>query len=132
MNQTELFLGERPLWSAASLELDDVQALWGGRRIVLQGDGTAVLNIVSRDGNQQTRHFALSQAEVAQLFQLCVAVDLVTMVMPERMGVPDEARPTLTVVNGNGRRHTVAKWANDKHERFDALYSALLKAVKEY
>ena len=132
MNQTELFLGERPLWSAASLELDDVQALWGGRRIVLQGDGTAVLTTVSREGNQQTKQFLLGEKEVQPLFQLCVAVDLVTMVMPERMGVPDEARPTLTLVNGNDRRHTVAKWANDKNERFDTIYTALLKAVQEH
>jgi hypothetical protein len=132
MNQTELFLGERPMWPAARLELDDVQALWGGRRIVLQGDGTAVLTIVSREGSQQTRHFSLPQAEVAQLFQLCVAVDLVTIMIPERMGTPDEARLALTLVNGNGRRHAIAKWANDKHERFDALYAALLKLEKEH
>ena len=126
MNATELFLGERP-FTNTQLILDDVQALWGGRRLVVAGTGTAVLTTVARGGGPQTRHFSLGEQEVQRLFVLCVAVDFVTISMPERRGVPDEARPTITLMNGNGRRHSVAKWANDKDERFDSLYQALLQ-----
>jgi hypothetical protein len=130
VNETELFLGERPSWPTATLILDDVQALWGGQRLVVNGDGTAVLTTVAPGGAPQINQFSLSEDTIQRLLQLCVDVDLVTIVTPERLGVPDEARPTLTLVNGNGRQHTIAKWANDKAERFDAIYAALLQLAQ--
>ena len=126
MNATELFLGERP-FTTAQLILDDVQALWGGRRVVVEGTGTAVWTTVARGGGQQTRHFSLDEQAVQRLFAVCIEVDFLMIVVPERRGVPDEARPVITLVNGNGRRHSIAKWANDKQERFDSLYRALLQ-----
>ena len=129
VNQTAEFLITPQLWQSSSLELDDVQALWGGRQLLVDGDGMVIVTTVSPGGNRQRHHYSMPQAAL-QLFQLCVNVDLLTIVMPERMGVPDEARPMITLVNANGRRHSVAKWANDKDERFDAVYAALLKLEK--
>jgi hypothetical protein len=46
--------------------------------------------------------------------------------IPNRPGVPDEARPTITVRLADGTEKSVAKWANDKHADFDAIYKHLL------
>lgn len=42
-NRTQAFLGDESTWSAARVELSDVQWLWGGRRIFVPGTGYIVV-----------------------------------------------------------------------------------------
>ena len=90
VNATRVFLGDEPLWSAACVELNDVQGLWGGRRIYVEGPKRVVVRLV-------------------------------------RPGIPDEARPSITLVNAAGDKRVVAKWAGVKNERFDTVYSAMAR-----
>ncbi len=123
VNETAVFL---QILSFQQLILDDVQALFGGQRIVIDRDGTAVIEKVAAGGGVTERR---QEVNVSKFAQLLIKVDFVTITLPKRTGVPDEARPTITVVNRNGRSHTVAKWINDTHARFDAIYEALLALV---
>ena len=42
------------------------------------------------------------------------------------MGVPDEARPTITLVTAEGATSVQAKWANDRDPAFDRVFAYLL------
>jgi hypothetical protein len=113
------------------LELADVQALWGGRRITVSGDGTAVIEIVTRDDRSQQHTLTLSQTQVHHIFQLCIDNDFVTIQIEERMGIPDETRPCLTLVNTRKDSCAICKWARMQNGRFDAIYTVLLALEQE-
>jgi hypothetical protein len=130
-NQTAVFLGDKADWVRARLELADVQALWGGRRITVSGDGTAVIEIVTRDDRSQQHTLTLSQTQVHHLFQLCIDNDFVTIQIEERMGIPDETRPCLTLVNTRKDSCAICKWARMQNGRFDAIYTVLLALEQE-
>ncbi len=125
MNATRAFLGDESAWPDARLSLDDVQGLWGGRRIFVAGTGRALVQTISRAMHERRFELALSAGETRALFALCVENDLLTIQPPERAGVPDESRPQITLTNALGERHTVSKWAGVREPRFVAIYTAL-------
>lgn len=126
-NTTGIFLGPKAAWPGASLELDDVQALHGGRRIFIYGTGQVLVQMVAPGQQEQRYEFKLARAEVRRLLQLCIEHDLATIKPADRPGQPDEARPTLTLGNDEGRFEIVSKWAGVTDPRFDAIYAALLQ-----
>lgn len=127
MNATSLFLGPPATWAAAQLQLDDVQGLWGGRRVWLWGTGQVVWQAVAR-GMYEHRHRAtLPLAQIHTLFEHCCAVDWVTLVLPQRPRLPDEACPTIRLCNSQGGTHSLSQPANDPHSAFEALYHAVLQ-----
>ena len=127
VNATQFFLGDESMWSAVHVELDDIQGLWGGRRIAVIGTRQVVVQRVQL-GMQERRYvFELGPAAWMQLLQVIVENDFVTIQPMERSGIPDEARPCITVENAAKEERSVAKWAGVNDERFDALYQALLK-----
>lgn len=127
-NKTATFLGHEYSWSKASLELQDVQPLFGG--VVVRLPGWTISQVfVTRvaPGGQQTKYqLPLGWDEKDKLCQLCVDHDFLTIQPEERNGLPDEARPTITLTNSRNDSHTVAKWAGVADARFDAVYHALL------
>lgn len=74
----------------------------------------------------QRCNFALVKAQVRQLFRCCVESGWIAIACAERPGIPDEMRPTITLVNAEGVRCTIAKWGRDGHACFDPIYAALL------
>ena len=118
-------MGDEPQWLDARVELDDVQGLWGGRRIAIGGAGRLVVQVV--EPGQWERRFELTVEpdEWRRLVALLIENNLLTIQPAERAGIPDEARPSLTVVNAAGECWSVSKWAGVKDERFDAVYAAL-------
>lgn len=125
-NQTQTFLGDETTWSAVHIELSDVQGLWGGRSIFVSGTGRVVVQVVTEGMYERRYEFALTEAEVRRLLQVCIANDLLTIRIAERMGIPDEARPEIALVNAAGERWTLAKWQGVRNARFDAIYAGLL------
>ena len=123
-NATQTFLGDDPGRSAAHIELSDVQGLWGGRRITA-GHGKALVRIVGRGMTERRFEIALPQAEWDRLLDALVANDFVTIQPEDRMGIPDEGRPRLTLINAAAERHTIEKWAGVKDTRFEAVYAAI-------
>lgn len=129
MSLTVAYLGPSTLWQAAKFCLRDVQGLWGGREVYVSV-ARIIVRQVSRGIYERRVEFVNSDAAQA-LFQLCIENDFLIIEIDSRPGLPDEARPTLTLRNNTGREHTVAKWAGQKVERFDRIYEALLVLEKK-
>lgn len=113
--------------------LRDVQGLWGGRDLWLSGDGRLVVNVVDpRKGATAVSQYGLQLGgdQLADTAKLVAARDFFKIEIPGRPGVPDEARPTINVRLTDGTEKAVAKWANDKHADFDAIYHHLLSLCK--
>ena len=127
VNATQHFLGNESQWPAARIELVDVQGLWGGRRILVQGAKRVVVQLVEPTMRERRYEFALQPDELQRLLELFVENDFLTIRPSERAGIPDEARPSIRLVNEGGDEWTVAKWAGIADERFDVLYEALLR-----
>lgn len=124
-NQTKAFLGRGDRWRAARIELDDVQPLWGGRWVSVAGTGSCGVQIVGPAGEGARRAFVLLPEEVRRLFALCVESDILATPPPARPGLPDEARPAITLVNADGQRRQAAIWAGEMDAAFGAVYAAL-------
>ena len=128
-----------PYDTLVSVTLWDVQGLFGGQNLFLARDGTTYVQIVRppkvlypQGGlHEQRFRLSLNQAEVDAFLTLLKKNDFLGIQIPERFGIPDEARPTLQVRFSSGESRTVAKWGNDTHERFDALYTHLLDLAKK-
>jgi hypothetical protein len=116
----------------------DVQGLWGGTNLYLSKDGTAYVQIVEpptipyREGGLREQRFKLNlgKEEVDAFIQLLRKHDFLGIQIKDRPGGADEGRPTLLVRFSSGESKAVAKWSNDKHADFDAIYSWLLDFAK--
>jgi len=129
-NKTAEFLIHEYSWNKASLELRDVQPLFGGVTVRLPGwtHSQAFVSRIAPDGTETKYRLPLkwSQGEKEQIIRLCVEHDFLTIQPAERPGIPDEARPSLTLGNSKRESHTIAKWAGVADARFDAIYQVLL------
>ncbi len=126
---TRSFLGEPGSWPAARLELDEVQALWGGVRIRAWGSGRAEIVIVEKGLQAERYELDLGAAQGQRLLELAAQNDLLTIRPAERPGIPDEARPRLRLVNAAGQGFEVDKWAGVSDARFDAVAAGLRRLV---
>lgn len=118
--------------SFETIILRDVHALWGGREVKLHSDGALDVRVVAPGGEESRYTARLSPARVIELSNLLEAHRFATIQPPqERAPVPDEARPEIEVVWQSGERTVVAKWANDVHPDFDAIYNWLLQVSDE-
>ena|SRR5258708_1729519 len=129
-DQTSAFLGPKPHWATASIELSAIQGLWGGRNIYVAGPGRVVVKLVGSGMLERRYQFDLDAAEWTFLLAAFVEKEFLTIRPPERAGLPDEARPRISLVNAGGERHSVSKWAHVRDERFEGLYSRLIHLDK--
>lgn len=129
-NKTAVFLSNKYSWQNASLELVDVQSLHGGVRVLVPRwtRQEAYVSYFAPGGTETKYRIPLNwlENEKEQFIQLCVAQDFLSIQPAERPGIPDEARPRLTLQNHKGESHTIAKWAGVQDDRFDAIYQVLL------
>lgn len=96
-----------------------MMAMWFAAWPWLRGGGQAAL--------QEKRYrFALSDEERATLLRSVNDHRFLSIKTKDRPGVPDEARPLISVKSGD-KEHAVAKWAGDKHGDFDPVYQSLLR-----
>lgn len=125
-NETRQFLGPEYNWSKATLALKDVQGLHGGVELWLPSWGDAFVTRIEANGRAIKFKVPITPEERLQLIHLCIAQDFVTIPFDTRMGVPDEARPSITLTNRKREEHTISRWANSRDERFETIYQALL------
>src|SRR5258708_38680047 len=71
-NATRAFLGDEAQWSAARVDLYDVQALWGGHRIYVEGTKRVVVRRVLTGRLEHRYEFELSADEWKRLLDLFV------------------------------------------------------------
>lgn len=124
-NHTKTFLGDKNRWRAARIELDDAQPLSGGHRVSVTGAGFVTLEMVAPTGESARRAFVLLPEETRRLFALCIQHDILVPRPGGRPGLPDEARPAITLVNAAGQRRTVAAWLGEMDAAFSEVYAAL-------
>jgi len=130
-NATAKFLGSASDWSKCKVVLRDVQGLFGGRDIRVDGIRDCVISVVSQGLQEKRFRLRLFPEETYVLRRLCIEGDLVALKIKERPGLPDEARPEIAITNAGGETRTVAKWAGDKVPEFDNVYEALRALVKK-
>jgi len=129
MNQTSDFLGDPATWSGARVTLDDVHGLWGGHRIMIEGDGHVVVETVGPARGQSGHVEAVVSLEEAHtLLAECVNRDLVSIQIPlPPTLLPDSVCTRLTLRNANGQDHIAIGWTgSETHPHFDALVRMVL------
>lgn len=117
--------------SIIKIVLMDVQGMWGGNNIYLFQNQASFIQVVDRAMYEQRYQVTLADSEWRQLESLIMENNFFDIEVAERFGVPGEARPTITISTNDGREKIIAKWANDKHAGFDAVYKYLLKIAKD-
>ncbi len=104
-----------------TIELSDVQGLWGGRMIGVSSIGDVEVVVVAPTKHSVRYRSSLSDARLDDLDRVLRENDLRTMEIPMRNGIPDEARPSLTLTAPGAAPVSQGKWANDRHPGFDAI-----------
>jgi hypothetical protein len=127
VNRTAQFFGEASTWSATRLMLDDWHGLWGGRVIVVHGDGNTTLSLYPVPQWECRFELQLDSHQVRQLLELCIQHDLLSITFAPRISIhSDEVRPTITLTNAGSHQYSETCWAGDlRNAHFEALYVAL-------
>lgn len=115
------------------LMLRDVQGLEGGRNVYVAADGSVTVQVVTptETGLAEKRYeFQLSDDQRKALLKLLDQHPLAKVRIPMPPGIPDQARPEITLQRSGGRITTVAKWDDQRHPDFDAIYAYLLGLEK--
>jgi hypothetical protein len=115
------------------LILIDVQALFGGQKFFLKGNGMVYFETVTLREAIHSRRYKLylNEMELKELEELIFTHNFFEIMIPERSGLPDEASPALTIRLHSGKERTVWKWESDKHTDFDAIYNWILVLIKK-
>ena len=129
-NETAVFLGSQFYWGNAQIRLEDVQPLYGGVRLWVASWGNPSVHRVAASGDVKRYKVPFNREEKLDLIQLFAEQDFLTIAPPERAGIPDEARPSITLINHKRETHTVSKWAGVQDARFDVIYDALLTVIE--
>ncbi len=114
----------------ARLMLRDVQGLHGGRNVYVGNDGNVTVQVVTptETGLREQRfEFLLTKDERQALRQLLTQHPPRKIRIPLRPGIPDQARPEITLAAPGGLATTIAKWDDDRDPDFDALYARFLR-----
>lgn len=109
-----------------TLTLRDVQGLHGGYDVWIAADGACHVRQV--EAGLEKRY--AGKVPIEELKALLAKHDLKKIRIPERPGVPDEARPALVWRTENDAVR-VAKWARQKDADFDAIYGWIQKKALE-
>ena len=129
-NATAKFLGSEADWPKCKLVLRDVQPLFGGRDVYLDGSGDCILRAVDKGLQEKRYRLKLAAEESQALRRMCIRADLAYLEIKERQGVPDEAHPEISLTSAAGETRKAAKWANDKVPVFDKVYALLAGMAK--
>lgn len=112
--------------------LRDVQGLYGGHALWAAEDRTATVQVVGRppagqSGLWEKRYkIQLTAEQWAEAERLVGVHNFLSLKIPKRRAVPDEAHPIIAVITTGGETAKVLKWAKDRNPDFDPLYRYLL------
>ena len=114
-NKTEEFLGSPDEREKVVLQFNDMNGLYGGRVIVVNGVGNALVQIVSPDNEQkkmwEKRYlFNISHAQLNDIFTDIINNDVLTIQLEDRSGNPDESRIHFFMTNGNNDFFKLETW----------------------
>ena len=104
---------------------DDVHPLWGGQSLSAKDHLPAEVCVVDVTHVERRFRLTLTREEWASVERLVSESGLLTAEMPLRDGIPDEGRPSITLVLASGETVVFAKWANDRVPAFDVVLERL-------
>ncbi len=115
-----------------SFVLHDVQGYYGGRAIWASEDRTAIVQVVGqppagKSGLWEKRYKVTLPGDQWAFVERLVGVHhFLTLKIPKRPAVPDEAHPIIVVVTKDGMTTKAMRLADDRHDDFDPLYQYLV------
>ena len=128
---TQEFLGSPETWRDAKIELDDIHAIWGGKRITVYGDGTAFVKIVDLGQTAETYRMELEAEQAPQLFEAVLKNDVLALENATEQPGEDQACARLIVTNAQGETRSVCHWElGPSDERFEDVRN-LISSVRE-
>ena len=145
-NRTRAFLGDEYAWGGIRMELKDIQGPFGGRDVIVSGSGKVSvdsLRLREKDGKlkKKTYKIRLDQGDVRELVEVFITNDFLSIELPDEQMPPDTGHPAVTLVNAQGRSHTLQGWERtdifpdadpeDPIVRFDCIYKALLRVERK-
>ncbi|MEK6983675.1 MAG: hypothetical protein AABX33_03810 [Nanoarchaeota archaeon] len=131
---TKKFLGSEDTWKDIQIQLNNIHGLWGGANTYISGSGRSTVLIVEPNRNQTSGPiqfvkrkytFSLNQTETRKLIGIFIENDFVNIKVEERLGIPDETKPEIVLINPRGKNYSISKWANDKNDRFDNILKSI-------
>ena len=139
LNATQQFIGlNESGWNQYKIELSDIQPLFGGRRILIDGgSGYLFLQTVRpcKQGLEQKIYtFWLAKDELNKIIGAFFENDFLALNDTAKKGMPDQATPKIILENFMGKMHSVWNWAppvqsadSSADDRFHAIYGTLLR-----
>lgn len=134
-SDTDDFLGGRGEWAKVRIALDDLHPLFGGRAVIVDAAGQALVRSVrgGPDGmREEIYRLGVMREDVERILDACVAQDFVTLTSATHCAPPDHAHPTVTLTNAGGEEHAVTNWDppvpggdGESDRRFAAVYREL-------
>jgi hypothetical protein len=116
------------------LMLHDIQGLYGGRALYIRPDGSVIVQVVESrepDGLEDARYEgALDAGARTRIVEALTAADFRNLDVPDRLGVPDEARAVLVVRYADGVVHRAAKWQDDEHAEFVRITTVVMEVAR--
>jgi len=136
-NSTFEFLGTPSDWHAVHMELRDIQPIFGGRDVWVDGSGNVLVRSVQttpQDLEEKIYPLTLDESAVERILEAFISQDFLSLCIPEQSAPPDHGRPEIILTNFRGQRHAVASWdpplpGSDPvvEQRFRTLYREFLR-----
>ena len=121
---TKEFLGSPDTWREAKIELDEIDDVWGGKRITIYGDGTAFVKIVDLAHIAETYRLELEQDQAPDLFTAMLDSDV--LAVDGEQADEYDVCALLTITNAAGEVRSVRIWElAPNRERFDDVRNQL-------
>lgn len=122
--------------NVALVMLRDVHPLYGGQNLYLRRDGTGYCQVVFPHQGipplmEKRYSLELSAEAMQKLLESLAAHAFHQIPSSVKPGVPDAAKPVITVRLASGKSVSVARWERDHHPDFHAIYRTLLSIAKE-
>jgi hypothetical protein len=121
--------------SVVTTYLRDVHPLYGGQNLFLSDNGRGFCQLVSRHPGspalfEKRYEFIWPRNSMRSLAEIMSAHSLIDIPSSMEPGLPDSARPKISVRLASGKSVDVSRWQHDNNPDFDAIYRALLEVVK--
>jgi len=139
-NETAAFLGPPKEWHKIRIELRDIQPLFGGREIFVDGSGETVVRRVrtQKDGLREKKYrWTLDSKDLSRLIRAFITHDFMTIRIGSFTVPPDTAIPVIILINPKGDSRSVSgpdpqvqvpgQGAETPMGRFHELYRELLR-----
>ncbi len=114
-NKTEAFLAAPDQREKVVIQFNDMNGLHGGRIVVVTGTGNAMVLTVSHHNEQkklweQRYIFDISRDQLDKIYKEMIDIDVITIQLEDRIGVPDETRIHLTITNAGNESFKLETW----------------------